>query len=281
MIVDPELVSKVNQAVLRERSAFAEGMAVATPGCGAGWQRIGSGRAVYTGPEGFSNRALGVGLQHALTVDELEAIEAFYGERDRSATVQLELSSVAKRASLQSLAQRGYQPSRFRNIYAMGLPRRVQQTPGIPHRADITVVQPDRASEAAWSDTLLDGFGYRDPRSRRRVAVWNRMLLRCPGVTALIAALPDASGVGPAGGASVMLSGPVAVLGGAATVPARRRRGVQQALIEARLRVAEAAGCELAVVTADPGGSSARNAERAGFRLVYTHLVFARSPSLP
>jgi GNAT superfamily N-acetyltransferase len=288
VIVDPRLIGRVNRAILHERSTFAEGMAAAVPGCGARWQRIGGGRAVYTGPGGFSNRALGLGIHEALTVKELQDIEAFYKESRNAGTVQLELSSVAKRDSLQPLAERGYQPIRFRNIYAMGLPRRWTQHPSdagptgppdVPNiMPDIMVVRPDQASEAAWSDALLEGFGYHDPQARGRVAQWNRMLVRCPGVTALMAAPSDERAVAAVGGASVMLRDGVAVLGGAATLPAQRRRGVQQALIEARLRLAEAAECELAVVTADPGGTSARNAERAGFRLVYTHLVFGRPP---
>jgi GNAT superfamily N-acetyltransferase len=62
------------------------------------------------------------------------------------------------------------------------------------------------------------------------------------------------------------------MLGGAATLPEFRCRGVQRALIESRLAVATRAGCELAVVTADPGSSSGRNAERTGFQLVCNHV---------
>jgi GNAT superfamily N-acetyltransferase len=74
-----------------------------------------------------------------------------------------------------------------------------------------------------------------------------------------------------------MVLGSTAMLGGAATLPAFRRRGVQRALIEARLAVAARAGCELAIVTADPGSSSARNVERTGFQLICNH-VDMRAP---
>ena len=36
--------------------------------------------------------------------------------------------------------------------------------------------------------------------------------------------------------------------------------------------VASRAGCELAIVTADPGSSSGRNVERTGFQLICNHL---------
>jgi GNAT superfamily N-acetyltransferase len=88
-------------------------------------------------------------------------------------------------------------------------------------------------------------------------------------LTALVAVM-DGRAVGSA---SVIVLGSTAVLGGAATLPVFRRRGVQQALIKARLALAARAGCELAVVTADPGSSSGRNAERTGFQLICNHVT--------
>jgi len=126
---------------------------------------------------------------------------------------------------------------------------------------------------AAWSTTLLDGFEYTHDADRDRVAIWNRMVYALPGVTALLAWINGA----PVGAASVMILGTTAPLGGAATLPAFRRRGVQRALIEARLAVARRAGCALAIVTADPGSSSGRNAERTGFQLLCNH-VGMRAP---
>ena len=62
----------------------------------------------------------------------------------------------------------------------------------------------------------------------------------------------------------------VALFAGASTIPAWRRRGVQRALLEARFQYARAAGCDLAMMGAEPGSSSQRNAERQGFRIAYT-----------
>ena len=65
-------------------------------------------------------------------------------------------------------------------------------------------------------------------------------------------------------------------LGGAATLPENRGRGLQQALVEQRLRLAAAEGCDLAAATALPDGQSARNLVRFGFRLLYTQVVLTR-----
>jgi GNAT superfamily N-acetyltransferase len=73
-----------------------------------------------------------------------------------------------------------------------------------------------------------------------------------------------------AGGLS--LDGGVALLAGASTVPAARRRGAQLALLAARIEFAAAQGCDLAMMCALPGSGSQRNAERHGFRIAYTRI---------
>src|SRR6185503_4246639 len=55
-----------------------------------------------------------------------------------------------------------------------------------------------------------------------------------------------------AGGGSLRLAGGVAQFAGAATAPPYRRRGVQSALLVARLADAVSAGCDIAVVTTQP-----------------------------
>ncbi len=80
----------------------------------------------------------------------------------------------------------------------------------------------------------------------------------------------------PAGGASLRLSEGVAHLCGAATLPAHRRRGVQSALLAARLFVAAEAGCDVAVVITQPGSKSQENVERQGFHLLYARAILLR-----
>jgi len=81
-----------------------------------------------------------------------------------------------------------------------------------------------------------------------------------------------------AGGAALRVTGRIAQFSGAATVPAHRRRGVQSALLAARLADAAAAGCDIAVVTTAPGTKSQQNAQRCGFDLLYTRVVLVRPP---
>jgi GNAT superfamily N-acetyltransferase len=267
MIVDHTLVQKIEDAIAAERSAFADGMAALRAEAGAGWLPVAGGRAIFTGTGLFSNRALAMGLRGPVTRDEVEAVETFYAAR--VVPSEIEIASVVDRSLLRLLSQRRYQFVRFRNIYAQTLnPRETAGVaPAMPSKAaEIHEVDPSTA--AAWSTTLLDGFGYTRDADRDRVETWNRMVRSLPTVTALVAVIDQT----PVGAASVMVLGSTAVLGGASTLPAFRRRGVQRRLIEARLAVAERSGCELAIVTADPGSSSGRNAERTGFQLICNHI---------
>ena len=72
-------------------------------------------------------------------------------------------------------------------------------------------------------------------------------------------------------GSLIMHEG-VALLAGASTVPAERRHGAQAALLAARLQAALEEGCDVAMMGAQPGSGSQRNAERSGFRIAYTRL---------
>ena len=69
----------------------------------------------------------------------------------------------------------------------------------------------------------------------------------------------------------------LAQLTGAATVRAYRRRGVQTALLSTRLADAAAAGCDIAVVTTQPGSKSQQNVQRRGFYLLYTRAVLGKN----
>ena len=81
-----------------------------------------------------------------------------------------------------------------------------------------------------------------------------------------------------AGGASFRTAEGIAQFTGAATAPAHRRRGVQTALLSARLADAAAVGCDIAVVSTQPGSTSQQNVQRRGFDLLYTRAILVKQP---
>jgi hypothetical protein len=87
----------------------------------------------------------------------------------------------------------------------------------------------------------------------------------------------------PAAAALVEIDPPLAQLFGGSTRPTLRSRGAQQALIVARLRLAQEAGCTIAATESQPGGPTERNAVRLGFTPIYTRvsLVLVREGLTP
>ena len=81
-----------------------------------------------------------------------------------------------------------------------------------------------------------------------------------------------------AGGLSI--SGGVAILAGASTIPSARRRGAQRALLDYRLSFAAARGIDLAMVVTQPDSGSQRNAEKSGFSVAYGRVKWAK-PAKP
>lgn len=78
----------------------------------------------------------------------------------------------------------------------------------------------------------------------------------------------------PVGAAALVITDGIGYLANAATLPAARGQGAQQALVHRRLRDAAASGCELFLTMATPGVVSHRNLERAGLGVAYTKVVW-------
>ena len=81
-----------------------------------------------------------------------------------------------------------------------------------------------------------------------------------------------------AGGAGLRTAEGIAQFAGAATVPAHRRHGIQSALLSVRLADAAAAGCDVGVITTQPGSKSQQNAQRRGFDLLYARATLVKQP---
>jgi GNAT superfamily N-acetyltransferase len=81
----------------------------------------------------------------------------------------------------------------------------------------------------------------------------------------------------PAGWATSFFAGPGVFLGNAFTLEAHRRRGVQTALLDARLRRARERAASLIVTDVEPETSSHRNVLRAGFEELTTRHVWSKN----
>jgi GNAT superfamily N-acetyltransferase len=223
------------------------------------------------------NKVAGLGFGGIPDTDVLDEIERAFA--DRGAAVQVELTHLADPAIGALLTGRGYRLISFENVLGIALgdaPERV--TP-----AGVEVRRSVEDEFETWLDVVTEGFAHPDIQGvpgheefpREVIANAMRDFVSAAGVVRYVA-LRDGTIVG---GASIAMAAGIAALNGAATVPAHRRRGVQTALVSARLADAEAAGCDLAVITTSPGSKSQQNAQRRGFDLLYTRAVLVKQPA--
>jgi GNAT superfamily N-acetyltransferase len=234
---------------------------------------IAGGVASFAGDGSPYNKVAGLGFGGVPDPDALGEIEQAFAAC-RSAT-QIELAHLADPEIAARLSARGYQLESFENV----LGRALTGDPGRVIPAGIEV-RPSRAEESdEWLDAVAEGSVHPDTQGvpwheefpREMIIEAERDSVEAGNVR--YAALRD--GV-LAGGATMRLAEGVAQLTGAATMPAHRRRGIQTALLAARLADATAAGCDVAVIVTQPGSKSQQNAQRQGFDLLYTRAVLVR-----
>ncbi len=80
----------------------------------------------------------------------------------------------------------------------------------------------------------------------------------------------------PAAHAAMYIRDRVATFGFGATLEKYRGRGCQSALLRERIADAAKAGCDLAIVQANPGSVSERNIVRVGMRVAYTKAIWSK-----
>jgi GNAT superfamily N-acetyltransferase len=117
-----------------------------------------------------------------------------------------------------------------------------------------------------WADVNARGWAQEHPELLDTIRRMGPMMAAREQSPCFLGELDGRAG---AAGALCLHDG-VALFGGAATIPELRRRGLQTALLYERMRYAFEHGCDLAMMVAEPGSDSQRNAERRGFRIAYT-----------
>lgn len=231
---------------------------------------VAGGLAAYTGPGSPLNKVAGLGFGRAPTDEELDALEAM--GRRRGVPVQVELASLGDPALGRALTARGYRLVGHENVSGRALD---DTLPAPPEHVAIT--SGDEVDLEAWIDAVVTGFATPDGQGVASHEAFPRDVLE--GVVRDMMSGADMVRYGAhldgawAGGGNLSLQAGVAQLVGAATLPAHRRRGVQTALLRRRLLDARDAGCELAVVTTQPGSRSQENLHRAGFELLYARAI--------
>lgn len=239
-------------------------------------REMNGGAAVYVERGAPFNKVVALGFEGVPAPDVLDRLEQDFAERQ--APLQFEVATLADPAVARELTARGYVLVGFENI--LGLPlapsARFEPVPGV----DVLRASDDESS--SWLEAVATGFMHPDefdgPSMQPPIPrdVLDRVFgdtIAAPGFERYLA---RRGGV-VAGGASFRVGDGVAQLSGAATLPGHRRLGVQSALLRHRLTEAVRRGCDLAVVTTEPGSKSQENAHKAGFALLYARALLVKS----
>lgn len=234
---------------------------------------LAGGVASFAGDGSPYNKVAGLGFDGTPEPQELDHVEHAFAAHD--APTQVELAHLADPAIGELLSDRGYRLKSFENVLGrlLGEPEPPLPLPGVEIRRspdsefdDWLAVQAEAVGQedtdgvpwheeftrGVYEDAMRDGAG---AGIRRYAAIRGGML---------------------AGGAELRVVDGIAQFAGAATAPQHRRRGIQSALLAARLADATAEGCDLAVIITQPGSKSHQNAQRRGFHLLYTRAVLVK-----
>ncbi len=272
-LLNIELARRIELAEAQAAVGGAETMRRLRPERGTAVEAIAGGFAIYCGANSPTTQAVGIGLDGPVSEEEFDRLENFY--RSRSEPVRVETCPLADASLIGHFGKRGYCVTEFSNVMALPLDggRGAQNQPGPPPGVIIERVSQEQFD--LWALTVSQGFAEKGPVVPELVDVM-RMFALSPGVECYLARVDGKV----AGGATLAIRDGVAGLFGASTLPAFRKRGVQTALLYARLARAAEAGCDLAVCLAEPGSTSQRNIVRQGFTVLYTRVKFEKELAL-
>ena len=262
-----ELAKRLEAIEASVSERCVEAVLSARPDSGAEARPLAGGLAFFFGPMSPLSQAVGVGMQGPVSEEEFDGLEAFF--LARQSPVAISLCPYAHPAVLERMGSRRYRATQFEHTLVRELGGGSAAFPALAESPARPAVL---AQAGLWSRTVMEGFQEGAPAIEGMEDLF-AIMFAAPGATGYLA-WQDGR---PAGGAAISIrAGDAAMFYGDSTLPEFRRRGLQSALIAARLRQASAAGCQLAVACTGPGTVSQRNYERAGFRVAYTKVLLVR-----
>jgi GNAT superfamily N-acetyltransferase len=269
MLLDLALARRIELAEAQAAVDCAEALDRLRPESGSATARVAGGFAVYCGANSPVTQAVALGLDGSVGDEEFDRLEEFY--RCRAEPVRVEICPLADRSLIENFGRRGYRVTEFSNVMArpVGAAGSADDWSATPDGMTIEKIGKEQVD--LWTQTVSQGFAENFPVTQEILDVM-KMFALGRNVDCYLARVDGEV----AGGGTLTMHEGVAGLFGASTLPAFRKRGVQTALLQARLAHAVEAGCDLAACLAQPGSISQRNVMRQGFAVLYTRVKFER-----
>jgi GNAT superfamily N-acetyltransferase len=262
VFADLNLARRLERAEGNACRGFAEARTRLDPASGSTWIECAGAYAVFDGVDSPVTQSFGLGIFEEPSLESMDRIERFF--LDRGAAVMHEVSPLAGVATLDLLCARGYRPLEISSVLYQPVASAIESSSGENTEITVRAIEPEEAP--LWARVHARGWAHDHPEFREFLENFGALSAAREQSVCFLAELDGEPG---AAGVLCLYEG-VALFGGAATVPELRRRGLQSVLLAARMGYAVEHGCDLAMMVAEAGSQSQRNAERTGFRIAYT-----------
>ena len=269
--VDKALARRFESCEEMPQAMYARMFQKTRPEIGAAEEAICGGHMIFAGLGSPIGRATGVGLDRPFTAEDLDRVEAFY--RKHKAPSQVDLCPLHEPVVFELFKEHGYGIAELNNV----LYRKLDGDEIFPPAPAGCEIRPSRLEEADAAGAIVERafFPAGAPEAcGGLIAPFYQM----EGAVAFVARL--AGKLVACGTGLVIPQHRVFALCGAGTMAEFRGRGLQTALLRARMAAAVRAGCEYAVVVTQGGTTSQRNAERLGFRVAYSKVTLIKQLEL-
>jgi hypothetical protein len=259
MFSDLALSRRLERAEGYACAQFADARRRLSPHSRAEWIECAGAYAVFDGVDSPVTQSFGLGIFENASAASLDVIERFF--YDRGSPALHEISPYAGVIAFDLLCNRGYKPIEISNV----LYRHIEKPETEDHgNINVRVIGPEESQ--LFASISAKGWAHEHPELLDFLLQIGLIATAREGSLCFIG---EVDGIPGAAGVLCMHDG-VALFGGSATSPELRRRGLQAALLRKRMRCAYDHGCDLAMMVAEAGSNSQRNAERKGFRVAYT-----------
>ena len=259
---DQNLARRLERTEACSNAAFVEARAKLFPASNAEWTEVAGIYAMFDRAESPLTQTFGLGVFGAVTDVEMEELEAFFAKH--GAPVFHEVSPLCDSSILPLLKARGYQPVEMTSVMYQEIKSDAMADVPLNPNIKTRIIEP--GEEKLWASISARGWSTEMPGLSGFMLELGQISGQSVGGHPFLAEIENV----PIATGMLFVYDDVALLAGASTVPAGRRRGAQTALLDARLRFAAENGCSLATMGALPGSQSQRNAEKNNFRIAYT-----------
>lgn len=262
--VDKALARRLESCEEMPQVLYARIFKETRPEIGAAEEEICGGHMVFAGLGSPIGRATGAGFDRPLTAEDVDRIEHFY--RERNAPSQVDLTPLHGPEVFEMFKARGYSIAELNNV----LYRKLDPEEEFPLPSDHYEIRRSPMEEAEIAGSIVESAFFPEgaPEAFRGLITPLYQMKNALPFVATIDDEPVACGTG-----LIIPEHRVFALCGAGTLSAYRGRGLQTALLQARMKAARDAGCEYAVVVTQGATTSQRNAERLGLRVAYSKVT--------